>query len=75
VADPAEFKRASEEMERKKQEIIDQRAKSAMEAAKEKGLELPISMDAAEEETESIEDEEVKKPDESDVGKGLFDGW
>jgi ribosome biogenesis GTPase A len=73
--DGLKFKRASEEMERKKQEIIDQRAKSAMEAAKEKGLELPISMDAAEEETESIEDEEVKKPDESDVGKGLFDGW
>mmetsp|Transcript_13208 Transcript_13208/g.19791 ORF Transcript_13208/g.19791 Transcript_13208/m.19791 type:complete len:611 (+) Transcript_13208:73-1905(+) len=74
VADPTEFKRASEELERKKQEKIDQRAKSAMEAAKEKGLELPISMDAVVEEEES-EDEEVKKPEESEVGKGLFDGW
>ena len=45
-----------------------------MEAAKEKGLELPISMDAVVEEEES-EDEEVKKPEESEVGKGLFDGW
>jgi len=76
VADPAELKRASEEMKRRKQEKIDQRAKSAMEAAKEKGLELPISMDelVVEEEEESKE-EEVKKPEESEVGKGLFDGW
>ena len=74
VADPVEFKRASEELERKKQEKIDQRAKSALEAAKEKGLELPISMDeVVEEGKESKED--VKKPEESEVGKGLFDGW
>jgi len=78
VADPTEFKRASEELERRKQEKIDQRAKSAMEAAKEKGLELPIiSMDAVGEESESIveDEDEVKKPKESEIGKGLFDGW
>lgn len=75
VADPAEFKRASEELERKKQEKIEQRAKSAMEAAKEKGLELPISMDEGVEEGNESKEENVKKPEESEVGKGLFDGW
>ena len=74
VADPTEFKRASEELRRKKQEKIDQRARRAEEAAKEKGLELPISMDAVEVGAES-EVEEVKKPEESEVGKGIFDGW
>lgn len=74
VTDPTDFKRASEELERKKQEKIDKRSEAAQAAAKEKGLELPISMDAAEEETQS-QSEEIIKPDETEVGKGLFDGW
>jgi ribosome biogenesis GTPase A len=73
VTDPTDFKRTSEELERKKQEKIDKRSEAAQAAAIEKGLELPISMDA-EEETQS-QREEIIKPDETEVGKGLFDGW
>ena len=43
------------------------------EAAKEKGLTLPPVMESVVNEDEF--DEEVKKPAESEVGKGLFDGW
>ena len=52
--------KVSEETEEQREE----RAKNAMRAAKERGLELPPMMD--EEPTEQIEE---------DVGKGLFDGW
>ena len=59
------------------------RAKAAREAAKEKGLDLPPVMEerstlnkngngdtGVESETSVVE-----KPAESEVGKGLFDGW
>ena len=53
-----------EELEREK------RAKKAVEMAKEKGLELPPMVE------EKLEiDENSDEIKESDVGKGLFDGW
>jgi len=76
VASPRDMKRAVEEQERRQKEEIEQRAKAAMEAAKEKGLELPPVIDGAAKEEDTPDDsEEVQKPAESEVGKGLFDGW
>jgi len=75
VVSPTDFKRAVEEQESKQRVEIEQRAKAAQEAAKEKGLELPPVMDSAETEEKDAEDEEAQKPAESEVGKGLFDGW
>lgn len=74
MASPTDFKRAVEEQERKQKEGIEQRAKAAMAAAKEKGLDLPPVMESAMKE-EDTDAENIPKPAESEVGKGLFDGW
>lgn len=70
VSSPAGLKRAIDEEEQREKEEIEQRAKAAQVAAKEKGLELPPVMEEQEDEEEDIE-----KPAESDIGKGMFDGW
>ena len=75
VASPTGVKRAVEEQERKAQEEIEQRSAAAMVAAKEKGLELPPLMTSVVNERVSEEEEATQKPAESEVGKGLFDGW
>jgi len=52
-----------------------QRARIAMETAKERGLELPpavVEMNNAE---ETMEDEKSDPDDPSQIGKGLFEGW
>eukprot|EP00584_Thalassiosira_punctigera_P006410 CAMPEP_0172531798 /NCGR_PEP_ID=MMETSP1067-20121228/5058_1 /TAXON_ID=265564 ORGANISM="Thalassiosira punctigera, Strain Tpunct2005C2" /NCGR_SAMPLE_ID=MMETSP1067 /ASSEMBLY_ACC=CAM_ASM_000444 /LENGTH=525 /DNA_ID=CAMNT_0013316223 /DNA_START=529 /DNA_END=2106 /DNA_ORIENTATION=+ len=76
VASPTDMKRAAEEQERMKKEEIEQRAQAAMAAAKERGLNLPPVMESAGKNGEGVEEEEsVQKPAESEVGRGLFDGW
>eukprot|EP00581_Thalassiosira_minuscula_P004341 CAMPEP_0183748986 /NCGR_PEP_ID=MMETSP0737-20130205/68053_1 /TAXON_ID=385413 /ORGANISM="Thalassiosira miniscula, Strain CCMP1093" /LENGTH=564 /DNA_ID=CAMNT_0025984729 /DNA_START=298 /DNA_END=1992 /DNA_ORIENTATION=- len=76
VVSPSDFKRAVEEQEKKNQEEIQQRAEAAMEAAKERGLDLPPVMDSIVNEVDDDEEDEVvQKPAESEVGKGLFEGW
>lgn len=75
VASPSEMKRVVEEQEKKQKEEIEQRAKAAMQTAKEKGLDLPPVMESAASEDVVAESEDVQKPAESEVGKGLFDGW
>ncbi len=73
VSSPTDWKRALEEEGRRHKEEIEHRSRAAVEAAKEKGLNLPPVMESVVNEDEF--DEEVKKPAESEVGKGLFDGW
>lgn len=51
------------EFEKQAQE---ERARIALETAKERGLELPPIVDGGEEESEDVA---------ADVGKGMFDGW
>jgi hypothetical protein len=48
------------------QQIQDERARIALETAKERGLELPPIVD---------DPERAKEEAEADVGKGMFDGW
>jgi len=84
VVSPTDMKRAVEDQENKQKKEIELRAKAAREAAKEKGLDLPPVM---EERTDTLnkngngdtgveaETSAVEKPAESEVGKGLFDGW
>ena len=69
VASPSDLKRAVEEQDMRQREEIQQRANAAMVAAKEKGLDLPPLVEDVEEE------DSTQKPAESEVGKGLFDGW
>eukprot|EP00579_Thalassiosira_antarctica_P003942 CAMPEP_0201905328 /NCGR_PEP_ID=MMETSP0902-20130614/56455_1 /ASSEMBLY_ACC=CAM_ASM_000551 /TAXON_ID=420261 /ORGANISM="Thalassiosira antarctica, Strain CCMP982" /LENGTH=583 /DNA_ID=CAMNT_0048439439 /DNA_START=272 /DNA_END=2023 /DNA_ORIENTATION=+ len=75
VVSPTDFKRAVEEQERNFKEEIEQRAAAAQEAAKEKGLKLPPVMERAASGEDAKEDGSAQKPAESEVGKGLFDGW
>lgn len=75
VTSPSNMKRAIEEQENRQKQEIEQRAKAAMEAAKEKGLDLPPVMESAVNKEDDVEDVVVQKPAESEVGKGLFDGW
>ena len=75
VVSPSEFKRAAEDAERRQKEEIEQRAKAAQEAAKEKGLELPPVMEGAVDGDDNEDETDAQKPAESEVGKGLFDGW
>lgn len=75
VASPADMKRAMEDQDKKQKEGIEQRAKAAMAAAKEKGLELPPVIENAGNDDAEGEDGSTQKPAESEVGKGLFDGW
>ena len=69
VASPSDLKKAVEEQDMRQKEEIQQRANAAMIAAKEKGLDLPPVVEDVEEEGST------QKPAESEVGKGLFDGW
>lgn len=77
VESPSDMRRAAEEQERRQKEGIEQRARAAMEAAKERGLDLPPVMEeaAASKEDAPVNEESAEKPAESEVGKGLFDGW
>lgn len=52
-----------------------QRAESAMKAAKERGLELPPMLEEQMQNTEISETSEKKTEKDTEVGKGLFDGW
>jgi hypothetical protein len=73
--------RVTEEAVRMQQEEIEERAAAARESAKTKGLELPPVVEDAfkdgdVEMAKRSNDESVKaKPAESEVGKGMFDGW
>lgn len=60
----------------RQKEEIEQRAKAAMEAANAKGIDLPPVMTGSvnRENASKTEVEDTRKP-ESEVGKGLFDGW
>ena len=81
IASPTDWKRALEEEGERQREEIENRSRAAMDAAREKGLDLPPVMASAS--NGKVEDgamskysgEVVKKPAESDIGKGLFDGW
>ena len=80
VASPNDMKRAVEDQENKQKKEIELRAKAAMEAAKEKGLDLPPVMESAvttDKDVVEVEDKStsLQKPAESEIGKGLFDGW
>jgi hypothetical protein len=76
-----ESMRAAEEMKQKQQEEIEERAAAARESAEVKGLELPpliadSAVDESEERVQQHNDElSTSKPVESEVGKGMFDGW
>ncbi|KAL7551785.1 hypothetical protein ACHAWF_014977 [Thalassiosira exigua] len=75
VASPTNIKRLVEEKEKKQKEEIEHRAKAALQSAKEKGLELPPVMGNSGDDGEAEEGQSTQKPAESEVGKGLFDGW
>mmetsp|Transcript_9134 Transcript_9134/g.20001 ORF Transcript_9134/g.20001 Transcript_9134/m.20001 type:complete len:665 (-) Transcript_9134:93-2087(-) len=75
VMDPTDFRRMADEQRQREKEEIEERAKAAREAAKEKGLDLPPVMDDIVNEEVEDKKEEYKKPAESEIGKGLFDGW
>lgn len=78
VASPTNLKRATEEHEKRQKEEIQQRAKAAMVAAKQKGLDLPPvveSIDVDDTEQVAAGGGADSKPSESEIGKGLFDGW
>jgi len=81
LASPSGVQRTLEEQERKAQEEIEQRSEAAVAAAKEKGLKLPPLVESAEKEKAggvkqcTQQPAESQPPAESDVGKGLFDGW
>jgi len=69
----------------KEEEEMERKGKEAMEAVKERGLELPPMMgggnvEGVEEENEEKEQKTTDKQDSSsvatkDIGKGMFDGW
>ena len=63
--DKARFNRQNSRTERELEREQLERAKSALEAAKERGLELPPL----------IENPPDASKTEGDVGKGLFEGW
>ena len=80
IASPTDWKRAMEEEGDRQREEIKTRSRAAMDAAREKGLDLPpvmasVSNGNVEDEAMSKNGEVVTKPAESDIGKGLFDGW
>ncbi|KAL3782542.1 hypothetical protein HJC23_005216 [Cyclotella cryptica] len=75
-----DLRRATEEMKQKQQEEIVERAAAARDAAKMKGLDLPPVLEDSirndgEEQPVKRNDDSTSKPPESEVGKGLFDGW
>lgn len=61
----------------KQKEEIAQRAQAAMEAAIAKGIDLPPVMTSAVNQGGPVqaEEENIRKPAEREIGKGLFDGW
>ena len=70
--------KAAEEVRAQELEAIERRAARARDAAEIKGLELPPVLEEAlgdKDEKKQQSDEPVSKPPESEVGKGLFDGW
>jgi hypothetical protein len=79
IASPTDWNRALEEEGERQREEIKTRSRAAMNAAREKGLDLPPVMASVS--NGNVEDvskdggEVVTKPAESDIGKGLFDGW
>jgi hypothetical protein len=81
IVSPTDWKRALEEEGKRQREDFENRSKAAMETAREKGLDLPPVMASVS--SGKVDDgamskdggEAVKKPAESDIGKGLFDGW
>ena len=75
ISNPTDFSRMAEDQRKRQQNGIEERAKAAMEAAKEKGLDLPPVMDRIVNDEETNEKTNPTKPAESEVGKGLFDGW
>lgn len=62
----------------RQKEEIEQRAKVAMEAASAKGIDLPPPVMTAavnREDSSNADVEDISKPAESEIGKGIFDGW
>ena len=56
------------------EEMKEERAKVAIQVAKEKGLELPPMVKNMEDNNKD-EDESNSDADETNIGKGMFDGW
>ena len=55
------------------EKVKEERAKVAIQVAKEKGLELPPMVRTMEKDTG--DEEESSDADETNIGKGMFDGW
>ena len=70
-----DLKKAAEEQQKMQQEEIEVRAKAAMEAAKRKGLDLPPVMESLVDDKEDKKDGNLPKAVETEIGRGLFDGW
>jgi len=76
---------AAEDLERIRAQERDERAKAAVETAKERGLELPpivekkVKSDSDEGSTLAKEEGDNENnggaPENNEIGKGLFDGW
>ena len=72
---PSDFKIAVEEQARNFNKEIEQHAKAAQAAVKEKGLDLHHVVERAANEGDVKEDGSTQKPSVSEVGKDLFDRW
>ena len=73
-----DFRRATaDEARLRQQEEIEERAAAARESAKTKGLDLPPAVEIALEERDESPQSSSESPKsvESEVGKGMFDGW
>jgi len=81
-----EMTMAAEDRERLKAEQRDERARIAVETAKERGVELPPMVErrvdgistgsrAGDEADDDTEGMSTPPPKEDEIGKGLFDGW
>eukprot|EP00956_Cyclotella_meneghiniana_P014265 scaffold21305_cov23-Cyclotella_meneghiniana.AAC.1 len=73
-----DFRRATaDEARLRQQEEIEERAAAARESAKTKGLDLPPAVEIALEERDESPQSSGESPKsvESEVGKGMFDGW
>jgi len=69
--------KAAEEMKQRHQEEIEERAAAARDAARTKGLELPPVVENAivEDAPQKSDGNTLPQTVESEVGKGMFDGW
>lgn len=76
---PNDLSRAAEQIQKRQQEEIEERAAAAIESAKTKGLELPPVVEDALNSEEGIQQNNDQsasfKTAENEVGKGMFDGW